>query len=46
MEMKFGGLGIGTIVILWVIINLFNLGAKIVVNKYQPKGITEIVNAM
>lgn len=44
--MKFAGLGIAQIVVLWLVLGLMTIGAKALVNKYQPQGLTELVNTL
>jgi uncharacterized membrane protein YedE/YeeE len=44
--MKFGGLGINQIIVLWVILALITIMIKTVVNKYYVKGLTEVVNTL
>ena len=44
--MKFGGLGLNQIVILWLILALITVMIKTVVNKYYVKGLTEVVNTL
>ena len=44
--MKFGGLGLNQIVVLWFILALITIMVKTVVNKYYIKGLTEVANTL
>jgi hypothetical protein len=44
--MKFAGLGLSQLIVIWVILSGITVGAKVLVNKYNPKGLTEIVNSI
>ena len=44
--MKFGGLGLNQIVVLWFILALITIMLKTVLNKYYLKGATELVNTI
>jgi hypothetical protein len=46
MDQKFAGLGLTQILVLWLVLSLITIGAKVLVNKYQPNGLTELVNTI
>lgn len=46
MDQKFAGMGLAQILVLWMVLSLVTIGAKILVNKYQPSGLTELVNTI
>lgn len=46
MDQKFAGIGLSQIMVLWLVLALITIGAKILVNKYQPSGLTELVNTI
>lgn len=46
MDMKFAGMGLGNIIVLWLVLSIITIMAKVLVNKYQPAGLTEVVNTI
>lgn len=46
VDERFLGLGLRNIFLLWIIIVLLTVGAKVVFTKYPVKGVTEIINTV
>jgi hypothetical protein len=42
---KFAGVGLKNIVLIWIMVTLFTLMAKVITVKYPVKGLTEVFHA-
>jgi hypothetical protein len=44
--MKFAGLGLSQVLVLWLVFSLVTVGMKAIVNKYPVAGLSEVVNTI
>ncbi len=42
---KFAGVGLKNLVLIWIVLTIFTLIAKVLTVKYPVKGLTEIIHA-
>lgn len=46
MNEKFAGVGLRNVLIIWLMVMVLIVMAKVVFNRYQVAGVTEVVNAV